>query len=59
MCTVCSACGSISTPAELLMLSRTLSANEVSHQVSDKSVFSKDQRGLIVLAVVWRSESLF
>ena len=43
MSTVCSACGSSSTPAELLMLLRTLPVNEYSHQVSDESV-SKENR---------------
>ena len=38
MSTACSACGSISAPAELLMLLRTLIANDHSQQVSDESV---------------------
>ena len=43
MSTACSACGSISAPAELLMLIRTLIANNHSQQVSDESV-SKENR---------------
>jgi hypothetical protein len=43
MSTACSACGSISAPAELLMLLRTLMANDHSQQVSDESV-SKENR---------------
>jgi hypothetical protein len=38
MSTACSACGSISAPAELFMLLRTLIANNHSQQVSDESV---------------------
>ena len=38
MSTACSACGSISAPAELLMLLRTLMTNNHSQQVSDESV---------------------
>jgi hypothetical protein len=43
MSTACSACGSISAPAELLMLLRTLMSNDHSQQVSDESV-SKENR---------------
>ena len=43
MSTACSACGSISAPAELFMLLRTLIANDHSQQVSDESV-SKENR---------------
>ena len=43
MSTACSACGSISAPAELLTLLRTLIANNHSQQVSDESV-TKENR---------------
>ncbi len=42
MSTACSACGSISAPAELLMLLRTLIANDHSQQVSDESVCNEN-----------------